>query len=63
MTWIESLESIYKMALGAGLAFFFCYYVWEVESAGDGGRLAMLIWLICSFLSRHLRNKIAATDC
>ncbi|KQZ62673.1 hypothetical protein ASD67_14270 [Sphingopyxis sp. Root1497] len=62
MIWVERLESIYKMLLGASLAFFLCYYVWEVEAAGVAGMLASWIWVACYFWSRHSRKKISATD-
>jgi len=50
------------MFLGAALAFFVCYYVWEVEAASFAGMLASWIWVACYYWSRHLRKKISATN-
>jgi len=61
MDWVERLENLGKMALGASLAFYLCYYAWEVRLAGSAGMLAGLIFVICYFWSRHLRNKASAT--
>ncbi|WP_144037911.1 hypothetical protein [Sphingopyxis sp. KK2] len=57
MAWIERLENFSKMALGASLAFYLCYYVWNFETAGNAGMLAGLIFAISYFWSRYLRNK------
>ena len=61
MGLVERLESLGKIALGASLAFYVCYYVWEVGTAGGAGMLAGLIFVICYFGSRHLRNRASAT--
>ncbi len=61
MAWVERLENFGKMAVGASLAFYLCYYAWEVSPAGDAGMLAGLIFVICFLGSRHLRNKAAAS--
>ena len=62
MSWVERFENAYKMFLGAALAFFVCYYVWEVEAASFAGMLASWIWVACYYWSRHLRKKISATN-
>lgn len=57
MTWSERLDSFYKLALGASLAFFFCYYAWDVEGANMAAVLVGLSWVSAFFLSRYLKNK------
>lgn len=60
MAWVERIENLGKMALGASLAFYLCYYAWEVGRAGSAGMLAGSIFAICYFGARHLRNRASA---
>jgi len=53
MSWVERLENLGKMAVGASLAFYLCNYAWKVGPAGSAGMLAGLIFVIC-FLGRGI---------
>ena len=55
----DKLETVYKMLLGAALAFFFCYYVWGIESARDAAFVCNLGWVCSFFWARHLRSRAA----
>lgn len=57
----DKLESVYKMLLGAALAFFFCHYVWGIESARDAALVCNLGWIGSFFWARHLRRRAVIT--
>ncbi len=59
MAFAEKLENIYKMLLGAVIAFGFCRFVWGVENAQYALHICNLGWVGCFFWARHLRSKEA----
>ena len=58
----ERLENLYKLLVGASLAFAFCYYAWGIENADDAMMIVGLGWVACFFWSRNLRNKDSAAN-
>ena len=57
MTAKDRLDSLYKMMVGASLAFYVCHYIWGVEQASNAGAITGLGWVTVFFWSRLLKNR------
>ena len=57
MSATERLDNLYKLLLGASLAFIACHYLWEVHEAAGAGVFAGLASATFLFWSRRKKSS------